>query len=53
LIGELAGIRVDGDSKDSYGRTALDRAARNGHEAVVRLLLESDKVKDGDFKDVV
>ena len=31
---------VDTDSKDSYGWTPLFWAARNGHEAVVRLLVE-------------
>ncbi|KAF2174539.1 ankyrin, partial [Zopfia rhizophila CBS 207.26] len=28
------------ESKDQYGRTPLLRAAKNGHEAVVRLLVE-------------
>jgi ankyrin repeat protein len=32
--------RHDPDSKDSYGRTPLSRAAENGHEAVAKLLLE-------------
>jgi hypothetical protein len=32
---------VDTDSKDSHGWTPLFWAARNGHEAVVRLLLEN------------
>ena len=31
---------ADIDSKDSHGRTPLSWAARNGHEAVVKLLLE-------------
>jgi len=31
---------VDADSKDRDGRTPLSWAARNGHEAVVKLLLE-------------
>jgi hypothetical protein len=32
--------RHDPDSKDSYGRTPLSRAAENGHGAVVKLLRE-------------
>jgi ankyrin repeat protein len=35
----LAENGVDPDSKDRYGRTPLSWAARNGHEAVVRLLI--------------
>ncbi|KAH6700758.1 ankyrin repeat protein [Verticillium dahliae] len=40
------------DMKDSYGRTSLSRAAENGREAMVKLLLDTEKVnfnsKDGD-----
>ena len=31
---------VDANAKDRSGNTALIEAAKNGHEAVVRLLLE-------------
>ena len=31
---------ADVESKDRAGHTPLSRAARNGHEAVVKLLLE-------------
>ena len=33
--------KVDADSKDSSGQTPLQRAAGEGHEAVVKLLLET------------
>jgi ankyrin repeat protein len=40
------------DSKGTYGRTPLSRAADYGHEAVVKLLLETGKV-DVDSKDSI
>ncbi len=40
----LATERVDINSNDSYGRTAISWASRNGHEAVVKLLLATEKV---------
>src|SRR5947199_973908 len=44
-------LQNDVDSKDSeYGRTPLLWAARNGHEAVVKLLLATGKA-DVDSKD--
>ncbi|KAH8767818.1 hypothetical protein BGZ57DRAFT_797785, partial [Hyaloscypha finlandica] len=43
---------VETDSKDNYGQTPLSWAAQNGHEAVVKLLLETGKV-DVDSKDSV
>ncbi|KAI9684969.1 MAG: hypothetical protein M1820_010866 [Bogoriella megaspora] len=42
--------RVDVGSTDSGGRTPLSRAAENGHEAVVRILLDAD---NPDPKDVL
>ncbi|EON63614.1 hypothetical protein W97_02842 [Coniosporium apollinis CBS 100218] len=33
------------DSKNEYGRTPLSWAAEQGHEAVVKLLVERDDVK--------
>ena len=41
---------VNVDSKDQSGRTPLRWAAQNGHEAVVKLLLNTSKV-DIDFTD--
>ncbi|KAH0538139.1 hypothetical protein FGG08_005247 [Glutinoglossum americanum] len=42
--------KPDVDSKDEYGWTPLSWAAKNGHEAVVKLLLDTGKV-DVDLKD--
>ena len=51
LLDELGrDIIISADSKDSYGETPLRRAAANGHEAVVKLLLEKEGV-DPDSKD--
>ncbi|RYP62481.1 hypothetical protein DL771_009725 [Monosporascus sp. 5C6A] len=41
---------VDADSKDNYGRTPLLWAAENGHEAIIKLLLDTGEV-DADTKD--
>jgi ankyrin repeat protein len=41
--------KVDADSKDNGGRTPLSLAARDGHEAVVKLL-DTGKV-DADSKE--
>ena len=40
LMSKHRDINIRADSKDSYGRTPLSYAAWNGHEAVVKLLLE-------------
>ena len=50
LTGKHGGSNIGADSKDSYGRTPLSWAAQNGREAVVKLLLATDKV-DADSKD--
>ncbi|KAF2180965.1 ankyrin, partial [Zopfia rhizophila CBS 207.26] len=42
--------KVDVNSKDRYGQTPLWWAARNMHEAVVKLLLDTGMV-DVDLKD--
>jgi ankyrin repeat protein len=42
----------DLNSKDSYGQTPLSWAVDNGHEAVVKLLLEKDaelETKDSEY----
>ena len=53
LGGIIIGLLKNGynpDLQDSYGRTPLSWAARGGHEAVVKLLLETGKV-DVESKD--
>ncbi len=50
-MGKDGGSRIDGNSKNSYGQTALSWVAQNGHEEVSGMLLELDKVKDGDSRD--
>jgi len=40
----LATRKVDVDVKDGNGRTPLSYAAEHGHEAVVKLLLETEGV---------
>ncbi|KAI7204216.1 hypothetical protein KC324_g866, partial [Hortaea werneckii] len=37
--------QVEVDSNDNYGQTLLSRAAKGGHEAVVKLLLDSKQVE--------
>ena len=50
LMGKHGDSDIRADSKDSYGQTPLSWAAGNGHEAIVRLLLDTGKV-DADSKD--
>ena len=49
----LQSTRVDVDSRDSYGQTPLSWTSERGHEAIVKLLLDTGKVdvdsKDSDF----
>ncbi|KAF2727468.1 hypothetical protein EJ04DRAFT_394386, partial [Polyplosphaeria fusca] len=37
--------RVEVDSRDNYEQTPLFGAARNGHKAVVKLLLDTGRVE--------
>jgi len=46
----LSAFLVEADSKDDNGRTPLSWAAGEGHEAVVKLLVERDDV-EADSKD--
>jgi ankyrin repeat protein len=50
LMGKYTGCKVEADSKDGYGQTPLSYAAENGHEGIVKLLLDTGKV-DADWKD--
>ena len=50
LVGKRSDSNISPDSKDSYGQTPLLLAAGNGHEAIVKLLLNTGKV-DVDSKD--
>ncbi|KAI9780621.1 MAG: hypothetical protein M1816_002782, partial [Peltula sp. TS41687] len=50
LVSILIVNNIEADSKDQQGRTPLFRAAENGHEAVVKLLLDRDDV-EADSKD--
>ena len=50
LAADFGDSSVDVDSKDTNGRTPLSYAASNGHEAVVKLLVDRDDV-EADLKD--
>lgn len=50
LIGKHGQGNIGADPKDEYGRTPLSLVAEEGHEAVVRLLVERDDV-EADSKD--
>jgi hypothetical protein len=50
LLSKHGDSNIKADSKDKYGRTPLSWAAWEGHEAVVRLLIERDDV-EADSKD--
>ncbi|RYP64079.1 hypothetical protein DL771_008938 [Monosporascus sp. 5C6A] len=49
LVGDIV-RKYNPDSRDGYNRTPLSWAAGNGHEAIVKLLLETKEV-DADWKD--
>jgi ankyrin repeat protein len=50
ILGAALTQKAEADLKDEYDRTPLSYAAENGHEAIVKLLLERDDV-DFDSKD--
>ena len=45
MIGKHGHGNIGADPKDEYGRTPLSLVAEEGHEAVVRLLVERDDVE--------
>ena len=51
MVKLFIGMNIDFNSKDSDERTPLSWAAEGGHEAVVKLLLETGKV-DVDLEDL-
>ena len=50
LVDKHGESKIEADLKDGYGRTPLSWAASEGHEAVVKLLVERDDV-EADSKD--
>jgi ankyrin repeat protein len=44
LLDSKSSLNYDVDLEDSYGRTPLSWAVKNGHEAVVKLLLNTGKI---------